>query len=716
MTTGATLKTFRSSPNISIPNNANSPTAKTANILPSNSYVTPSSGNTLKPPGISLLTPLNFSVTTIPSTTLHTGSMTTRNPVTMKVPKPPGPMPITGAEEDLRRELKEYKQLNDTYKLKLIDQKDRLYEASDRLKLQTAALEKTTTELTSIKKERDQELKQWRKHNRPVQLLLIGYLLDSLKRDGGLSEHAILQVENMMRHKNNGRGPPRIVKYLCECILHRVAVRNHTYKYRIQGMLDFDEHIDEDIFYEGNMSYKSLEQLKSDRTRYDQNDVTLVVDPESDLELLTFVEGLRYDMRSMTDLKKAYLHLSVAVDQRMGRAADKLYLETPQHIQQLQQQLDTNVLYMGFLRRGTSRHRALLFKFLCDELRSDRLPLKCRLVQGSRGTNHAWNVVVNNDGQMLIVDLIELPGVMFPEGSHEADDYKRARFTNTPCTDPFVRGWLRPLNVESDLQDKQEIGSGGYGKVYKVTLSGFNPPVQLALKVVQMGTMLQQERDKAAEELDLLRYMRHKNVIALRYGCIHKLDMYMFMDLMDSNLHDFIHNNIDHGSYFERECIYALLGSARGIAYLHGKNLIHRDIKPANVLISVKQTAKGNKILKVLIADFGISKQLFQAQETKTLIGTPVYMAREMFMGSYDSKVDVYSYGVMMAECICRRLPRQHDPFTVNELINISRDNQIMLDMVDLQQRCVKPHPDMRPSMEEVVESLEELIIKYYSN
>jgi serine/threonine protein kinase len=131
--------------------------------------------------------------------------------------------------------------------------------------------------------------------------------------------------------------------------------------------------------------------------------------------------------------------------------------------------------------------------------------------------------------------------------------------------------------------------------------------------------------------------------------------------------------------------------------------------------MKVKQTAKGVKILKVRIADFGISKQLFQAQQTKTLIGTPVYMAREMFMGAYDSKVDVYSFGVMIAECLCRRLPRQNDPFTVNELVSVAKDNPVRCDLVDLQQRCVKPHPDMRPSMDEVVEALEDIVVKYWA-
>jgi serine/threonine protein kinase len=131
--------------------------------------------------------------------------------------------------------------------------------------------------------------------------------------------------------------------------------------------------------------------------------------------------------------------------------------------------------------------------------------------------------------------------------------------------------------------------------------------------------------------------------------------------------------------------------------------------------MKVEQKPQGIKVLKVRIADFGISKQLFQARETMTLIGTPVYMAREMFMGSYDAKVDVYSFGVMIAEAICRRLPRQSEPFTLDELYIHTEDNIVMRALVKVQQNCIQPLPEARPSMEQVVSYLEDIILEYYS-
>jgi hypothetical protein len=552
------LKSFRSSstPDLKSLNSS-------SNLIINTETPTTPSGLTLAVPG--------FSVTTI-----TTGISPAITP-TRRVPSPPGPPPSFSDAEDenLRRDIRELEQINDRLRTELVEERDKLFDATDQIARQQVIHEKLLADIALLQQQQVKEKREMRKRNRPIQLMLLRYLVDSLRREGGLSDYAIEQVENMVHLPNS---PPRLVKYLCEGILHRVAVRNTTYKYRIQGMLDFDEYIDEDIFFEGSSSLKSLDALRNDPVDLEAREI-LLVNAQSDLELLTFVEQLRYDMRSVSDLKKAYAYLSQAVDQRMGRVSERAHNGTNEHITRLKQEIGSNVIHIGLVRRGTSRHRSILFKFLCDELRSDRLPLKCRLVQGE-GSDHAWNVVVR-DNQMFIVDLMEMPGVLFPEGSCEADDYKRGSFTGKPSTAPFVRGWLRPLDVNRDLMEKVEIGSGGYGKVYSVTVAHHEHVVQLAMKVVELSMMTQKERDKAAEELDLLRYMKHRHVISLRYGCIVNMQMYMFMDLMDLNFHDFIHNNTDAGPYFEREMIFTLLGTARGIYYLHIKNLIHRDIKPA---------------------------------------------------------------------------------------------------------------------------------------
>jgi serine/threonine protein kinase len=60
--------------------------------------------------------------------------------------------------------------------------------------------------------------------------------------------------------------------------------------------------------------------------------------------------------------------------------------------------------------------------------------------------------------------------------------------------------------------------------------------------------------------------------------------------------------------------------------HLHGKKIVYRDLKPANVLFS----ADGH----VKVADFGLSKwNLKKGDTTHTLVGTPEYLAPEIYMG-----------------------------------------------------------------------------------
>lgn len=80
-----------------------------------------------------------------------------------------------------------------------------------------------------------------------------------------------------------------------------------------------------------------------------------------------------------------------------------------------------------------------------------------------------------------------------------------------------------------------------------------------------------------------------------------------------------------------------------GMQYIHSKNLIHLALKPRNILLSKNKHAR--------ISDFGLTKEesleTSQAKEASKLRFIAPELYEESPREQYDSKVDVYSFGIL---------------------------------------------------------------------
>jgi serine/threonine protein kinase len=100
----------------------------------------------------------------------------------------------------------------------------------------------------------------------------------------------------------------------------------------------------------------------------------------------------------------------------------------------------------------------------------------------------------------------------------------------------------------------------------------------------------------------------------------------------------------------------------RAVAVLHAHGVIHRDIKPDNCMLESHPDGERIKLL-----DFGIAKLLVDSLASdrtpltgsRVVLGTPRYMAPEMYMGlPFDHHIDVYAIGVMLHEFLTGTVPR----------------------------------------------------------
>ncbi|KAK7405175.1 hypothetical protein VNO78_06374 [Psophocarpus tetragonolobus] len=187
-------------------------------------------------------------------------------------------------------------------------------------------------------------------------------------------------------------------------------------------------------------------------------------------------------------------------------------------------------------------------------------------------------------------------------------------------------------NATENFSNKNKLGEGGFGRVYKGTLIDGQ---ELAVK------RLSQNSGQGLEEF--------KNEVAL----IAKLQ----------------HHKTKKKSLDWHKRLNIISGIARGLLYLHQDSrlrIIHRDLKTSNILLDANLDPK--------ISDFGLARSFFGDQvEAKThrVAGTYGYMPPEYAArGHFSVKSDVFSYGVIVLEIISGKKNREFsDPENSNNLL-----------------------------------------------
>ncbi|KAF8085741.1 hypothetical protein N665_0649s0017 [Sinapis alba] len=195
---------------------------------------------------------------------------------------------------------------------------------------------------------------------------------------------------------------------------------------------------------------------------------------------------------------------------------------------------------------------------------------------------------------------------------------------------------------------KMQIGSGGFGAVYKGTLQ--DETLVAVKKITNHGLHGRQE---FCTEIAVIGNIRHANLVKLRGFCARGRQLLLVYEYMN---HGSLEKTLfgGNGPVLEwQERFDIALGTARGLAYLHSgcdQKIIHCDVKPENILLHDHFQPK--------ISDFGLSKLLSQEESSlfTTMRGTRGYLAPEWITNTAISeKADVYSYGMVLLELVSGR-------------------------------------------------------------
>ncbi|KAI0502033.1 hypothetical protein KFK09_016978 [Dendrobium nobile] len=281
------------------------------------------------------------------------------------------------------------------------------------------------------------------------------------------------------------------------------------------------------------------------------------------------------------------------------------------------------------------------------------------------------------------------------------------------------------------------LGEGGFGSVFKgwineQTLEATKPGAGIVIAVKRLNQDGFQGHREWLAEVNYLGQLHHPNLVKLIGYCLedeHRLLVYEFMPRGSLENHLF-----RRGSYFQPLSwnlrMKVALGAARGLAFLHSAEtkVIYRDFKTSNVLLDSNYSAK--------LSDFGLAKDGPTGDKSHVstrVMGTYGYAAPEyLATGHLTTKSDVYSFGVVLLEMLSgRRAIDKNRPTGEHNLVEWARpyltnkrkifrvldsrlEGQYSIEgaqkAASLAFQCLLTEGRLRPSMEEVVSVLEQLL------
>ncbi|MER8731244.1 serine/threonine protein kinase [Mesorhizobium sp. M1227] len=252
------------------------------------------------------------------------------------------------------------------------------------------------------------------------------------------------------------------------------------------------------------------------------------------------------------------------------------------------------------------------------------------------------------------------------------------------------------MMIANRYEPTGKMTAGGMGEIIECRDSHLRRPV--IIKRLQSGI----DERRIVDEQKALAKLRSKHVVQL----------YDIVELADRGrkekaiVLEYIEgDNLEVGS-LEPNLHYVkiLWQIACGLRDIHRAGIIHRDIKPNNIRLD------GEGVVKIL--DFGLARDAGFDAKTRSIIGTPIFMAPELWGTetiSFNSSIDVYAFGVtalaLMNGTVLDPLgkqPPQAVPLTSleNAMAGVAPD------IVEVVHRCLSMDPRRRPDMETVQKSL----------
>jgi eukaryotic-like serine/threonine-protein kinase len=227
---------------------------------------------------------------------------------------------------------------------------------------------------------------------------------------------------------------------------------------------------------------------------------------------------------------------------------------------------------------------------------------------------------------------LEDPGLNVP-GLDGAENFASGPLGGSWTEDSTVRA-ASPSQRWGRLLLLERIGEGTSCEVYKARDTSLHREV--ALKLLHEEGSSREARARILDEARRLARIRHQHVVHVYGAEQYARRVGLWMELVrGESLEEAIKKR---GTFGAREAALIGLDLCSALAAVHAAGLLHRDVKAQNVM----REERG----RIVLMDFGTGEEL---SGTNRLVGTPLYLAPEIFRGQNASvQSDLYSLGVLL--------------------------------------------------------------------